>query len=61
MNDFVRNYKESLVKYYEISISDLIKLSSKSYKLIDESGNKYFLKKTNYNVLEKYKFTGCGR
>lgn len=48
--------KDSLVKYYEISISDLIPFSKKSYKLIDSSGNKYFVKKTNYNVLEKYLF-----
>ena len=56
MENSIRIYKDSIVKYYEISISDLVKLSSKSYKLIDNEGNEYFLKKTNYNVLEKYKF-----
>lgn len=56
MNERIKYYKDSLVKYYEIDIKDLIPLSSKSFKLIDNDGNKYFLKKTYYNVLEKYLF-----
>ena len=52
----IRKLNTDLVKYYEVSLDKLFRLSSKSYKLVDKSGNSFFLKETNYNTLEKYLF-----
>jgi len=56
MNNYLRKIDQDLVKYYEINILDYLSLSKKSYKVTDQNGKNYFVKKTNLNVLEKYQF-----
>lgn len=52
----IRKLNNDIVKYYEVSLDKLFRLSSKTFKLVDKSGRAYFLKETNFNTLEKYLF-----
>ncbi len=57
MNNLNRaELNQELVKYYEISISDIISLTPKTFRLFDQNGKSYFMKKTSLNTLEKYQF-----
>lgn len=56
MNNNSNELTQELVKYYEISVDDIINLTPKTYRIYDKNGKAYFLKKTNINTLEKYQF-----
>lgn len=51
-----RSLQSELVKYYELDIVDYKPITLKTYKLSDNNGNLYFLKKTNEEVLTKYQY-----
>lgn len=52
----LKEFDSELVKYYEISINDILKITNKTYRFYDKNGNSYFLKITTPNSLEKYQF-----
>lgn len=54
--NLLRSINYNLNDYYKVNIKDYEELGTKSYLITDEDDHKYFLKETNYNVLEKYQF-----
>ena len=56
MRNDLRQIKSDIVKYYEISISELRALTTNSFLMNDEKGNSFFIKETIPNALEKYHF-----
>lgn len=56
MTNDVRKIENDIVKYYELSISSVDKITHKTYKINDKNGNSFFIKKTIPNALEKYHF-----
>lgn len=55
MND-LRKIKSDIVKYYEIDLSEVKKITNNSFKMSDKNGNNFFIKETIPNALEKYHF-----
>lgn len=57
MNDYkLRSINLDLVKYYEINLKDISQITLKSYKLVSENNNNFFLKETSKNILNKYHY-----
>lgn len=57
MNDYkLRSINLDLIKYYEINLKDISQITLKSYKLVSENNNNFFLKETSKNILNKYHY-----
>lgn len=56
MKNDIRKFKSDIVKYYEISLNDMVNLTENSFIVNDENGNSFFVKETIPNALEKYHF-----
>lgn len=49
-----REINEKIISFYDLNISDILKVSKKSYLVKAENQTPYFFKKTGFNTLEKY-------
>lgn len=57
MNDYkLRSINLDLVKYYEINLKDISPITLKTYKLVSDNNNNFFLKETSKTILNKYHY-----
>ena len=56
VNNRIRQYNNNLVKYYELNLKDIEPITLKTYKLFCDNNDKYFLKETSKNLINKYNY-----